>query len=487
MVGITSFGAYIPWNRLNRKAIFAATGWLNGATAGYAKGEKAVASHDEDSLSMGVAAGMDCLKALHQTGHDRPAGTLYLASTTLPYRERQNAAIAAAALGLPEDIRTADFSGSVRSGTSALIAAAESVNAGGDDALVCASDCRPGKPGSAQEHIYGDGAAAVLLGKSGVIASLEATYSVTKDFVGSRRSDTEQFDRVWEERWVRDEGYGRFIPSAIKGLLEKAGLKTGDLAKIVCPCPFAAVHTAIAKAVGADPARLQDTLLATVGDTGSAHALLMLAAALEEAKPGDLILVAGYGSGCDALLFKVTPEIEEFRKRAGGRGVKGSLGRRRELTSYEKFAAFRGVLPMDVGIRGEEMPPTPFSALYRERRAILSLIGHRCTVCGTTQFPSQRVCVNPECGAVDKNEEYPFAWRSGKVFTFTADNLAASMEPPAVYGVVDFDGGGRYWFDFTDSDLKDIKVGAPVELSFRRKYIDPARGVCGYFWKAVIG
>ena len=59
------------------------------------------------------------------------------------------------------------------------------------------------------------------------------------------------------------------------------------------------------------------------------------------------------------------------------------------------------------------------------------------------------------------------------------------MSPPALYGMVDFEGGGRFWFDITDVEADQLEVGMPVEMSFRRKYYDRARGISGYFWKAV--
>ena len=486
MIGIKSYGAYIPWNRLNRKAIYAATGWFNSFTLAYARGEKAIASYDEDSLSMSVAAGMDCLRGIGEEGSTGSLEALYLSSTTLPYRERQNAGIVAAALGLPEEIRTADFTGSMKAGTAALLAACESVQAGGKSAMVCSADCRQGKAGSVQEQLFGDGGAALLVGDSGVIAAFEGFHSIAADFVDHRRADTDKFDRAWEERWLRDEGFVKFIPQVIKGLLDKYGLKISDFAKIIYPCPYGNVHASIGKIAGAGPEQLQDNLVASVGDTGAAHPLLMLAAALEEAKPGDRLLVIGYGNGCDALIFRVTDDIEKSRAGMARKGVKGYLARRRELNSYEKYAAFQGILPLDLGIRGEDIPPTAFSMLWREKKAVLSLSGSKCRACGTPQFPSQRVCVNPECGVIDDMEEYNFAWKQGSVFTFTADNLAVSGEPPAIYGIVNFEGGGRYWFDFTDCDLKEVKVDAPVVMSFRRKYLDRGRGVHGYFWKAVL-
>ena len=59
MVGITSCGAYIPLLRISRKSISSATGWLGPATG--LPGEKAIANYDEDSLTMAVAAAIDCL------------------------------------------------------------------------------------------------------------------------------------------------------------------------------------------------------------------------------------------------------------------------------------------------------------------------------------------------------------------------------------------------------------------------------------------
>ena len=68
---------------------------------------------------------------------------------------------------------------------------------------------------------------------------------------------------------------------------------------------------------------------------------------------------------------------------------------------------------------------------------------------------------------------------------FPADNLAASYDPPAIYGSVEFDIGGRFMFDFTDCDLDSLSVGKSVFFSFRKKYHDEKRDISGYFWKAV--
>ena len=246
MVGITSYGAYIPLLRISRKTISAATGWLGSASG--LPGEKAIANYDEDSLTMAVASAVDCLG-----GTDREKiGELYFATTTSPYRERQGAVIVATALDLRSDIRTADFSNSIKAGTAALLSAVDTIKAGSaKSVLVCASDCRQGKAGGSQEQSCGDGAAALLLGDGGAIATLEGSYSLSYDFVDYWRTEGDRFDRSWEDRWIRDIGYSKFIPEAISGLLSKYNLSIKDFAKVVYPSLYPREHAAIGKKLGA--------------------------------------------------------------------------------------------------------------------------------------------------------------------------------------------------------------------------------------------
>jgi 3-hydroxy-3-methylglutaryl CoA synthase len=460
---------------MNHNTIFAAVGFLGTFPA---PGENAVANYDEDTLSMAVAAAIDCLSGMKR----EKVGGLSLATTSQPYMLRQNSAIVATALDLQSNIRTADIVGSTKAGTSALLSAFDVVKGGtSGNVLVCASDCRLSKLGSSQEPLYGDGAVALLVGSDDVIATFEGSYSISYDFPDRWRAAVERFEHAWEDRFVRDEGYARMLPEVISGLLKKYNLNIKDFAKIAYPCPYAREHGAIAKRLGAEPGQIQDNLLDKIGDTGSASPLMMLAAALEDATPGDKILVASFGNGSDALFFQVTEKIKRLADR---RGVKKNLASKKELSSYEKYLAFRDLAPTDLGMRAEEGVRTPMSTLFRERRTILSLYGSKCKRCGTPQYPAQRVCVNPDCGAVDAMESYLFSDKKGVLFTYTGDNLAASIDPPAIYGIVDFEDGGRFWFDLTDCDLDSVKVGMPVQMTFRRRYVDEAGGIYGYFWKA---
>ena len=322
----------------------------------------------------------------------------------------------------------------------------------------------------------------MLVGERDTIADLVAATSISLDFPDHLRAEGDRFDRVWEERWVAATGYARLIPQAVGKLLEQAGCAPEDVDRFVLACPAARVLKGLSRKLGVAPERFQDNLVGSVGDTGAALPLLMLAAALEQAAPGERIVVAGFGSGCDALLLRTTDRVAE--PKAGRLGVSGHLASRQELDSYEKYAVFKRTLPLEVGIRGEANPITAQSVLARERCAILGLVGVRCTECGTPQYPPGRVCAKPDCRAFDAMEAYPFSGRKATAFTYTGDNLAFSLDPPAIYGLVDFDGGGRMQLDFTDCRLGDLEVGMPLELTFRRKYLDEARALNGYFWKA---
>ena len=478
MKGIVSFGGYLPLYRINREIILKSMGWLNQAA--YVKGQKCVANVDEDSITMAVASSMNCLE-----GHERRSVKgLYFATTTPPFRERGCADIIQTALDLESTIRTADFSGSTGAGTAALIAALNGIEEDSSERiLVCASDVRLGKPGSSQELTFSDGAAALMVGSDSVIAEYEGSYSVSYDFPDHWRAEHDKTDRAWEDRFGREQGYRRFIPEAIAGLVDRYNVKVKDISKVIFPGSYPRDHAAISKRMGLDPSQVQDHLMTDMGNIGTPYPLTLLIAALEEADPGDVLIVAGFGSGSDALLFRVTGEIERLKD--AKRGVKRYLEVTRELLSYEKYLAFKNLITPEGGIRAEAIPFTALSLVWRDRREIIGLCGTRCTRCGTPQYPAQRVCVNPECGAIDEMEPYRFSERKGTVFSFTGDLLAFTPHPPGIYALVDFDGGGRFWFDVTDCDLDPIQIGMPVALTFRRRYVDERSGVIGYFWKAV--
>ena len=474
--GILSFGAYLPRARLQRKAIAAANSWFAPGLRGLAKGERSICNWDEDSITMGVEAARDCL-----TGVERGMLTqLVLASSTLPFDDRQNAGVVANALQLKSALRSMDQAGSQRAGSTALAAALDGAAASGLT-LVVASDARKSKAGSVQEMHYGDGAAAMLVGHGEPVAKLIASHSETVDFVHQYRMHDRHHDYAWEERWVRDEGYLKIVPRAVEALLKRCSVDATTITHFCMPGTLSRIAAAVAKRCGFNEGAVRDNLAAVCGDTGVAHPLLLLAAALEDARPGDRILLAAFGEGCDALLFEVTPAIAKASAR---RGVKGALAARREDGNYMRYLSFNGLLDMERGMRAEPDKPTQITVLYRNRDMIQGLVGGKCRKCGTVQYPRQRYCVNPECNSLDSQDDYAFSERSGTVMSYTADSLTYSPDPPTYFGMVQFDGGGRMLMDFSEVEAGKIDVGLPVRLAFRIKDTDAMRGFVRYFWKA---
>ena len=465
MVGITSYGAYVPFLRLNRSAI-----------SPRGKGEKPIANFDEDSITMAVAAVTDCLRGVDRGSVDG----LYFASTTFPYREKQCATTVAMAADLRQDILTADFANSIKSGTDALRSAADAVAAGtAGQMLVTSADMRPAAPGSPFEQSFGDGAAALLIGKDNVIASLEASFSVCNEIMDVWRIDGAPYIRSWETRFTGGEGYQKSMQDVVSGVLKKAGLEPKDFAKVVFNTPDMRSSAQLAGRLGFDPkTQLQDPLFGVLGDTGSPYAMMLLIAALEQSNPGDTILLANYGNGADAFVFKVTDKIKDMNPRGG---IQNYLASKQVFDDYRTFLYIKGILK---GI--EPLYPIPFGttsapAMYREVDRNLRFHGVKCDNCGTTQYPPQRVCA--KCRSKDSFQPVRLSDKKGEIFTFSMDAISSSIDSPAVVAVVDFDGGGRMECFLTDRIAEKVRIGMEVEMTFRK--VAEREDIINYYWKAM--
>ena len=334
MAGITSYGAYIPYYRMPRSVINAAWGRGGG------RGEKAVAGFDEDPITMSVAAGIDCLKETDPKTID----ALFMATTTAPYKERLNATIAATALDMRRDARNADFANCLRAGTGALLSALDAVNAGSaKSVLVTAADTRLAGAAGEDEQAFGDGSAAFLVGNDRVAVEIEGSYTLSDDFVDYWRAHEDTFVRSWEDRFGRDAGYTKIPVEAATGVMGKLGLTTKDIAKACIYGANARAQASLARAMGLEPGQVQEPLLDTVGNTGAALAPMILVAALEEAKAGDRILLVDWGNGSDALVLRVTEEIEKIRDR---RGIKRHLEISRTLDNYGRYLRWRNMVSL---------------------------------------------------------------------------------------------------------------------------------------------
>jgi hydroxymethylglutaryl-CoA synthase len=212
----------------------------------------------------------------------------------------------------------------------------------------------------------------------------------------------------------------------------------------------------------------------TAGDLGSAQPIAMLDAALRAAAPGALILVAAFGSGCDALLLRRTDVACPGAAPAPGRSE----------SNYMKYLSFTGQIDLEWGMRAEMDNKTALTAAWRDHDRASRFEGGRCGKCGTVQFPRTHVCVNPECRAQESQQPVSLADTAARVLSHTSDFLAYTPNPPFQFGHIDFEGGGRVLMEFADTDPDELKVGLPLRMVYRIKDFDRNRGFRRYFWKA---
>lgn len=465
MPGIVAYGAYVPFSRLQRSTI------AEALQTRPAKGERAVAGYDEDTATMAVEASRTALENFDAAS----ISSLYFATTDPPYQEKLNAATVHAALGLSPSVRALDLGGSVRSGVTAFLAANDAtVHAG--PILATMSDIRLGAPEGAAEQGGGDAAAAFVLGTENVIAEVEASYSETLEHLATWRLPGEKFSKSWEERFSLTQIYTPLLMRGAKALLEKAGLQPGNIDAYIIDAPSVRAVAGLAKTLDVPPESHADAFLESVGHTGCAHAGLMLAAALDKAKPGDRIFVISVSDGVDAFVVRATDAIADYNNSKPVRSLVESC---RNDLAYTRYLKWRGIIETERPRRPDPSRPAGPPA-FRARRWKFGLVGSECTECGTRHLPPQSVCVS--CGAAEKMRDVPYANLRAKVKTYTLDRLASTPQPPMVSAILDFDEGGRVEMEITDCEPEKVAIGDEVEMTFRRLFT--ADGVHNYFWKS---
>jgi 3-hydroxy-3-methylglutaryl CoA synthase len=469
--GIVSFGAYIPRLRLDRQAIAAAHKWMAPGLRGQAKGARAFCSWDEDSVTMAVEAARDALGDTDRSG----LKAISLATTRPVYADLQGTALVAGALDLPRNLSSLDSGSTQRAGTSGLIAMLKA----GEPALFIASDEPLGTPASTQEMSFGAGAAAFVLGSENVAARLIGAGSVIENFVDHFRESGADYDYHWEERWVRDEGYAKLAPEAAKAALADAGLAIGDIHHFVMPAMLRGAAGDVVKRLGF-AGNVVDDLAANCGYAGAAAAPLMLASALEAAKPGDRILVVSFGQGADALVLEVTDAIGGAKPK---RGVAGSIASGLTTDSYMRYLSFTDQVQLEWGMRSEKSAKTALTEVYRSGHQIDPFHAGKCGTCDTIQFPQLQYCVN--CHAPGSGfTPVSLTDAPARVMTQTADSLSYHPSPPLYVGFIQFANGARVQMEMVDIGPDGIEAGTEVEMVFRIKEVDRQRGYNRYFWKA---
>ena len=467
MAGLIAYGAYVPYHRLERAGIAAA---LGGSPSG--RGTRSVAGYDEDTTSMAVEAARLALGGGESRGEIRQ---LFLATAAPAYLDKTNAAAVHAALALNEHVLAVDMAGAVRSGIGALVAGAASAQ----PTLVALSDVRTGRPGSADEAACGDGAAAFVFAEADnaapVLAELLAHDSVTDEILERWRLPGATSSRVWEERFAEDV-YVSLADEALSGALAQAGLEPSGIDHFAVTGLHARACARIRRTSAIRAEAVTPDLTGTIGNTGTAHAGILLADILDRAEPGETVALVVLGDGVSVLILRTTDALPTRR---ATRPVTAQIAAGSAPMPYATFLSWRGMLDREPPRRPDPEPPYAPPA-HRRKAWKYAFVASRCEKCGARHLPASRVCAS--CRSVDTMTTEPMEHVPGTVATYTVDRLAFTPSPPMLVVVVDFDGGGRFRCQLTDATEQEVAVGSRVEMTFRRTVT--AGGIHNYFWKA---
>jgi hydroxymethylglutaryl-CoA synthase len=459
---VAAVGAYAPLLRLDRAA--AAKALRFSGLGGKQSGRRAVASWDEDPLTLAVEAA----RTLPQ-----PDAVVF-ASTSAPFVERSHATLLVDALALPPSTRTSDTAGSRRCAVSAL----RDALLGHGNTLIAAGEKRPAIAGSAQHLSDGDGGAAAMVSDHGA-AQLLGHASLSHDLVDIYASRERPQSYAYEERFVRETAIAEVIAPTIKAACAAAGITPAEITRAAVHEPLAGCWRDISKLTGVTATNHAADLAQIVGDLGAAHALFAFALACADAREGDLVLLAGFGSGCDALVFRMTGAMP------GADEAAALLRSGVAFDDYVRFLNLSGAVQLDWGVRSEFEQKAQATVLERYGRDMIGFIGGRDAE-GNVQFPKSRFPVRPGASAPETFEDIRLADCAAKIVSVTADRLNFTPDPPFWFGLVQFDNGARVMMEFTDSGGRAFVVGDAVRPLLRIKSRDLRRGFRTYFWKAAL-
>ncbi len=460
MIGIKSYGAYLPKYLLPRDLI--AKAWDFPTVPG----NKAVASGDEDSLTMSVEAGLDCLSGIDPKSIDG----LFFASTTQVYTEKDSASFIATVLDFRTNIITTDFTDSLKAGTSALTRAIDTIKANPDikSILIIAADMREAEPSTMWEFGFADGAAALLLAEGDDLPLIiDDYYSVSANVTGPwKRTKEDKFIRTFEVK-MDARFYIENVTRVMSEIMKRNNLtpESVDIAAYYYSNPR--LHSRVSKFMKFGQGVAQNGLFFQVGDTGTSMPFMLLISALKRPKEAAKIILTGFGDGADAILMHINDRkaVRELSKTH--MGISGHQKSMKILKNYNVFLGNKQLLEKDRYTRKSSAV-----TLWRDTDSVYKMYGLKCKNCGTVQYPTNaRSCII--CRIDDQLELIKLNLK-GNVFTYALDHLVGGtyLDTPIPRCVIDLEGGGRVLLNMTEIEKpeENVKIGMEVELCFRKEH-----------------
>ena len=341
-VGIVGYGAYVPRYRLPAAEVGRV--WAGGE--GGERGEKAVAGLDEDVITMSIEAARNALARAAQV-NPTDIRAVWVGSESHPYAVKPTSTIVAEAIGAVPHTQAGDWEFACKAGTEAFQAAVGLVGSGMVRyALAIGADTAQARPGDALEYSAGAGGAAYLLGAAAeAVAVFEASLSFVTDTPDFWRRAYQHYPSHGG-RFTGQPAYFRHIAAAAGELMAALGTTPADYTYAVFHQPNAKFPRTVARQLGFTAEQIASGLLVDrIGNTYAASSMLGLSAVLDQAQPGERILLVSFGSGAgsDAISLRVTEALPERQGRAPA--TLDYVARRVEI-DYATYARYRRKIRM---------------------------------------------------------------------------------------------------------------------------------------------
>jgi hydroxymethylglutaryl-CoA synthase len=341
-VGFVGYGAYVPRYRLPAKEISRI--WTEGK-GGVPITEKSVPGVDEDVVTMSIEAARNALQRAQVSPSEIRA--VWVGSESHPYAVKPTSTIVAEAIGAVPHVQAADWEFACKAGTEAMVAAMGFVGSGmAKYALAIGMDTAQGRPGDPLEYTAAAGGAAYILGPAEEsLAVIESTYSFVTDTPDFFRRAYQKYPEHGH-RFTGEPAYFKHITAAAEELMDATNTSPQDFQYAVFHQPNAKFPQRVGAQLGFTKEQITTGLLSPViGNTYSGAAIIGLTAILDEAKPGDRILLVSYGSGAgsDAMIIRATDTLPKCRQNAIS--TADYIARRTEI-DYATYVRMRGKLTM---------------------------------------------------------------------------------------------------------------------------------------------
>ena len=316
MVGIVSYGTYIPQYRIKLADI--ALAWKKDPKEiinSLGIEEKSVPGTDEDAVSIAISAASDCLTAFN--GKPSAIEALFVGSESHPYAVNPTSTIVGELLGVGHAYLAADMEFACKAGTAGMQAIAGLIGSGQVRyGLAIGADTAQSKPHDALEYTSASAGAAYLLGNKKVLATLLGFTSYSSDTPDFWRRDGIRYPSH-AGRFTGEPAYFAHVIGAATRLLTKTHMKPEDFDYCVFHMPNGKFPRDVARRLGFTKEQLSSSLTVDyIGNPYAASSMLGLAAVIDNAKPKEKIFMVSYGSGAgsDAFMWETTSEILRVQK-----------------------------------------------------------------------------------------------------------------------------------------------------------------------------